>query len=67
MLQVVVVEPGEVLHAGLEKNPVFLNPAQWVFLVFLIFLVFTVFTVFWVYLFFYIFAQKREFLGFFQF
>jgi hypothetical protein len=46
------------LEAGLEKIPAFLkkNPAQWVFLWFLGFFGF-----------FYIFAQKREFLGFFQF
>jgi hypothetical protein len=39
------------------------KPAQWVFLVFLVFF-FGVLVFFW---FFYLFAQKREFLGFFQF
>ncbi len=39
------------------KNPVFFNPAQWVFWFFWVFFVF--------FCFFYIFAQKREFLGFF--
>jgi hypothetical protein len=38
------------------------NPAQWVFLGFLFFFVFL-----WFFGFFYIFAQKKEFLGFFQF
>jgi hypothetical protein len=47
----------QLLLPGLEKTRVFLkNPAQWVFLVFFGFLMF-----------FYIFAQKRESLGFFQF
>jgi hypothetical protein len=44
------------------ENPVKKKPAQWVFLFFLVFLVFLVF-----FIFLYIFAQKREFLGFFQF
>jgi hypothetical protein len=44
--------PDNVLEAGLEKTRFFYkNPAQWFFFVFLDF--------------FYIFAQKREFLGFF--
>jgi hypothetical protein len=45
------------------KNPVFFNPAQWVCLVFFWFC--WVFCFFWGFL--NIFAQKREFLGFFQF
>jgi hypothetical protein len=51
--------------AGLEKNPGFLlrNPAQW--LLFFFFLgIFRFFGFLWL---FNIFAQKREFLGFFHF
>ncbi len=43
--------------AGLEKTRVKKTPAQWVFLGFYVF--------FWVFGVFYIFAKKREFLGFF--
>jgi hypothetical protein len=56
------------LATGLEKPRFFFNPAQWAFLGFLGFLGLSRFLgflgVFW---FFYIYAQKREFLGFFQF
>ena len=45
------------LEAGLEKTRLKKKPAQWVILLFWFFWVF----------FFYIFAQKREFLGFIQF
>jgi hypothetical protein len=53
----VTSEPGPELrlYAGLEKPCFFLNPAQWL-LFFLVFLGFV-----------YKFAQKKEFLGFFQF
>ncbi len=61
----ITLEPGETrvidrVEAGLEKTRVFLkNPAQWVF---------CFFWVFWFFGFFLnIFAQKGEFLGFFQF
>ncbi len=51
------------LVAGLERTQVFFfNPAQWVFWVIWFF-----FGFFGFFGFFYIFAQKREFLGFFQF
>jgi len=50
--------------AGLEKTWVFLkNPAQWVFMVFYGFFGFFVF--FLLFFWFFIFAQKREFSGFF--
>jgi hypothetical protein len=50
------------LKAGLEKTRFFFNPAQYFFWFFGLFLWFLGFSVY-----FYIFAQKREFLGFFQF
>jgi hypothetical protein len=53
------------IQAGLEKPGFKTKQAQWVFWVFLVFLVFFVFFVGFFGFFLYIFAQKREFLGFF--